>query len=263
VSDLKKELDRWYRKINRPAFISGDPVQFPHRFSDPFDIEIAAFLAGVIAWGRRDLILRSAERMFSLLRCGPFAYVMAGNYRNLGERCVHRTFFEDDLEYFCRGFRACYKKYGSLEALFSSAMTTPAGQGTEGSTENLWEGIALLRETMARANGGRYTKHLADPFGVSPCKRLHLSLRWLVRREGPVDLGLWKSIAPSALTIPLDLHVGRTARRLGLLDPGRKANDRKAAVALTEKLREFCPEDPAKYDLALFGMGINAAKPAQ
>jgi len=80
-----------------------------------------------------------------------------------------------------------------------------------------------------------------------------LALRWLVRREGPVDLGLWKTISPASLFIPLDLHVGRTARYLGLLDSGREANDKKAVISLTEKLREFCPEDPIKYDLALFG----------
>jgi uncharacterized protein (TIGR02757 family) len=125
----------------------------------------------------------------------------------------------------------------------------------------MWDGIALFRETMARGNEGRYTKHIADPRSSSPCKRLFLSLRWLVRREGPVDLGLWKSIPPAALCIPLDLHVGRAARRLGLLDPARRANDRKAAIALTGKLRELCPADPARYDLALFGWGMENAGP--
>jgi uncharacterized protein (TIGR02757 family) len=178
--------------------------------------------------------------------------------------CIHRTFFEDDLKYFCRGFRACYKKYGSLEALFGSAVTpgrdaSPASAAAVAGA-GLWEGIALFRETMARGNGGLYTKHIADPYSSSPCKRLFLSLRWLVRREGPVDMGLWKSLSPASLCIPLDLHVGRTARRIGLLDPARKANDRKAALALTERLREFCPEDPARYDLALFGWGLEAGR---
>jgi uncharacterized protein (TIGR02757 family) len=122
--------------------------------------------------------------------------------------------------------------------------------------EGVWDGIALLRETMAQGNGGCYTKHIANPHSHSACKRMHLSLRWLVRKEGPVDLGLWKRVSPSVLYIPLDLHVGRTARRLGLLDPARKADDKKAVITLTEKLRQFCPEDPVKYDLALFGMGV-------
>jgi len=134
-------------------------------------------------------------------------------------------------------------QYGSLEALFASA-------------PDVWEGIRLFRETMARANSC-YSKHIADPASNSACKRLHLALRWLVRREGPVDLGLWKSISPSSLFIPLDLHVGRNARYLGLLDAGRKANDRKAVILLTEKLREFCPQDPVRYDFALFGLSIN------
>jgi uncharacterized protein (TIGR02757 family) len=135
-----------------------------------------------------------------------------------------------------------------------------AGHPEPAAASGIWEGIALFRETMARGNRGLYTKHIADPYSASPCKRLFLSLRWLVRREGPVDMGLWKSVSPASLYIPLDLHVGRTARRLGLLDPARKTNDRKAALALTERLREFCPEDPARYDLALFGWGLEEGR---
>jgi len=242
---LKTELERLYRKINKPEFIPLDPVKFPHRYDPGPDQEIAAFLAAAIAWGRRDLILRSAERMFALMGKSPYAFVMEGDYHKLKERCIHRTFFEDDLRYFCRGFRACYTQYGSLEALFASA-------------GNIWDGISLFRETMARGNGGpskksAYTKHIANPGANSACKRLNLALRWLVRREGPVDLGLWRKLSPSSLFIPLDLHVGRAARQLGLLEEGRKANDKKAVITLTEKLKEFCPDDPVKYDLALFG----------
>ena len=259
---LQQKLDRLYTEINTPEFILKDPVKFPHRYKAGPDREIAAFLAATIAWGRRDLILKSTEKMFALMGPSPYKYVMEGNYRKLGGSslrsgsrgaCIHRTFFESDLRYFCKGFKVCYAKYGSLEALFAS-------------TENVWEGISLFRETMAAANCSsvnrsstncasgntdRYTKHIANPEANSACKRLHLALRWLVRREGPVDLGLWKSLSPSSLFIPLDLHVGRTARRLGLLE--RKTNDKKAVISLTEKLREFCPEDPVKYDLALFG----------
>ena len=252
---LKTELDRWYRKICTPDFIAQDPVQFPRSFTKREDIEIAAFLSAAIAWGRRDLIIRSAQRMFALMEGGPSAFVMTGNYRKLKERepaprrhaskvplCnIHRTFFEDDLKYFCRGFKYCFEKYGSLENLFAAAPST-------------WEGIALFREEMAKANKGCYSKHIADPGkdeAGSACKKINLALRWLVR-EGPVDLKLWKSIKPSSLFIPLDVHVARTARRLGLLE--RKSNDKKAVIALTESLRKFCPEDPVKYDFALFGM---------
>jgi uncharacterized protein (TIGR02757 family) len=210
------------------------------------DIEIAAFLTAVIAWGRRENILRSAEKMFALMGPSPADFVMSGDYRKLQDRCIHRTFFEADLAYFCQGFRRCYQEYDSLESLFSSALESPGG--------TIWDGIALFRETMTAGNNGRGAKHIANPAAHSACKRINLALRWLVRRDGPVDLGLWKSVSPAALVIPLDLHVGRTARRLGLLE--RKTSDRKAVEELTAKLRDFCPEDPVKYDLALFGMGV-------
>ena len=220
-------------------FIIHDPVQFPRRFAQTADIEIAAFLAAIIAWGRRDIILRSAEKMFALMEQEPAAFVMSDAYRKLGNNNIHRTFFEKDLKYCCRGFRRCYEKYGSLEKLFASG-------------ENVWQGIALFRQEMACANGGRATVHIANPGADSACKRINLALRWLVRK-GPVDLGLWKSIKPSELFIPLDVHVARNARRLGLLH--RKSNDKKAVIELTENLRKFCPEDPVKYDFALFMMG--------
>jgi len=249
---LKNLLDDLYKQFNNREFISNDPVQFPHSYSFGLDREIAAFLAAAIAWGRRDLILKNAEKMFSLMGPSPYGFVMNGDYRKLKESCIHRTFFEKDLRYFCRGFRACYTIYGSLEALFASAATP-------------WEGIGLFRETMAGGNGSTakqslYTKHIANPASNSACKRLHLALRWLVRREGPVDLGLWKSLSPASLSVPLDLHVGRSARLLGLLESTRKANDRKSVVFLTEKLKALCPEDPIKYDLALFGYSLRLPK---
>jgi uncharacterized protein (TIGR02757 family) len=248
-NSVAQKLECWYGDFCRSPvlvkeFIAHDPVQFPRRFPKRADIEIAAFLTATIAWGRRDLIIRSAQKMFSLMAPDPAAFVMAGDYRKFKTRCVYRTFFEDDLKYFCRGFKSCYTKYGSLEKIFSSA-------------PDIWQGIALFREEMATANKGRYSKHIADPGAAdrsgSACKRINLALRWLVR-HGPVDMGLWKSITPASLYIPLDLHVARTSRRLGLLK--RKSNDKKAVIELTNKLREFCPEDPVKYDFVLFNIGL-------
>ena len=260
-ADLKSCLDEQYKKINNRDFIESDPVKFPHRYfaggeypagqysegeqNRVRDVEISAFLSATIAWGRRDLILRSCERMFGLMERSPASYVLTGNFKNLKDRCVHRTFFEEDLKYFCRGLKFCYEQYGSLESLFASAA-------------NIWDGLVLFREFMAKGNKGNFSKHIANALSNSACKRLNLALRWLIRREGPVDLGLWKKLSPASLFIPLDVHVGRIARQLGLLDPHRKANDKKAVIALTEKLRELCPEDPVKYDLALFGMGVTS-----
>jgi len=254
------ELDRRYNEFSGSKssvrdFIEHDPVQFPLHYAkqrpkNQADIEIAAFLAATIAWGRRDLIIRSARRMFAMMELGPYAYVLKNTAHrrcvtrqkhgkpNCGS-CLHRTFFEEDLAYFCRGFGHCYAKYGTLEKLFASE-------------PDIWQGIKLFREEMAAGNKGRYTAHIANPGANSACKRINLALRWLVRK-GPVDIGLWKSIKPSSLYIPLDVHVARNAREIGLLE--RKSNDKKAVMELTEKLRKFCPEDPVKYDFVLFSIG--------
>ena len=300
-ANLKRELDSWYDKICTKNFIDKDPVQFPRRYSKREDVEIAAFLAATIAWGRRDLILRSANKMFAIMGKSPYDYIISGGYKNLKKQNIHRTFFEDDLKYFCRGFEHCYAKYGNLEKLFASAeklsekyinhelvpavrtRTRTCGTHTNEKEEletkvrgfravrgknsyiidnsNIWQGIALFREEMAKANKGKFSKHISNPGpedrNGSACKRLNLALRWLVRK-GPVDLGLWKSLKTSALFIPLDVHVARTARELGLTS--RNANDKKSVMEITEKLREFCPEDPVKYDYALFGIGIEKNK---
>jgi len=250
---LKEKLDYWYKKTCTPEFTALDPVQFPRSFKKREDIEISAILSATIAWGRRDMILRSAKKMFALMESSPYEFVKSGGYKKLkksgiaadGKRTgnIHRTFFESDLFYFCRGLEYCYAKYGRLENLFASAPC-------------VWDGFFLFRKEMAKANKSKYSAHIANAGSSikengSACKKLNLALRWLVRKDA-VDSGLWKKIKPQSLYIPLDVHVARTARKLGLLK--RKSNDKRAVIELTEKLREFCPEDPVKYDFALFSM---------
>jgi uncharacterized protein (TIGR02757 family) len=257
---LAQKLNFWYEKICTNDFIANDPLQFPRRYKKKEDIEIAAFLSAVIAWGRRDLILRSAEKMFALMGKSPFDYIVCGEYKKLKNRNIHRTFFESDLKYFCNGFRKIYDKYGTMENLFltQSELTNSAAKESKNFLQcDVWKGFYLFREEMAKANKGEYSVHIAnagkEDENGSACKRLNLALRWLVR-EGPVDLGVWKKIKPAALYIPLDVHVARTAKKLKLLE--RKSNDKKAVIMLTEKLKEFCPEDPVKYDFSLFGIGV-------
>jgi uncharacterized protein (TIGR02757 family) len=256
---IQKILEREYNEFSGSElkirdFIEHDPVQFPLHYAkqrprNQADVEIAAFLAATIAWGRRDLIIRSCRRMFAMMESGPYEYILKQaapksaalkSARNPARgACLHRTFFERDLEYFRCGFRHCYAKYGTLEKLFASQ-------------PDVWQGIKLFREEMAAGNKGFYTAHIANPDANSACKRINMALRWLVRK-GPVDMGLWKSVKPSSLYIPLDVHVARNARNIGLLE--RKSNDKKAVIEITEKLRQFCPEDPVKYDFVLFSIG--------
>lgn len=243
MNTLKTHLDAMAAKFNVPAFIESDPVQFPHMFSRKPDIEIAALLAAVIAWGGRAQILKSCRRMLcDIMEGSPAAFVTDGHWQKINPaQNIHRTFFGRDLMYICKGLQGIYSNGGSLEDLWAG-------------TPNVWEGIENLRQTLCRANGC-YSKHIPNPL-KSACKRLNMMLRWLCRRDGIVDLGIWQAVDPSLLMIPLDVHSARTARSLHIIE--RRQNDRTAVELLTAALREFCPSDPAKYDFALFGKSVNA-----
>ena len=243
---LKALLDSKALQYNRPDFIADDPISFPHSFTRREDVEIVALLASIIAWGNRKMILRSGNRMFhEIMQSRPYDYVMSGEWEALDDRMnIHRTFFAADFKYICRGLKSIYAKYGSMEPLFTGCST--------------WDGIANLRNELAAVNGGLGTRHISNPIPAkgkpaSACKRMHMMLRWLCRKDGIVDLGIWSSVPQSQLMIPIDVHVARTARTLGLVT--RKQNDRRTVEELTARLRELSPDDPVRYDFALFGVG--------
>lgn len=246
---LAKQLLAMADKINRPEFAESDPVQFPRRFSEVADIEIASLLCATLAWGRRSMICRDCERLLTLMQGEPHRFVMNGDIEAIPDSLnIHRTFFGRDLKHYLRGLRLIYSKYPVLDAMCAERISPQ-------SEAPAWEFAALLDGAMADANGGcRNSQCVPTHLAQTPLKRINMALRWLVRRDGIVDLGVWQSITPDRLYIPLDVHVGNTARRLGLLS--RKANDRKAVIELTEKLRIVCPSDPVLLDFALFGMGI-------
>ena len=243
-------LDDEAHRINSPAFIANDPVQFPRRFSRLQDIETAALLSATIAWGNRKMICRDAERMLSLMDHQPYNYIIDEGYEDLPpEMNLHRTFFASHLQYLLRGLRKVYTDYGSLDALASaiSAADTDAPA---------WTLTKALSDICCDANGGQScSRALPTNLDKTALKRINMALRWLVRDDGIVDMGVWKSIPKSKLFIPLDVHVGNTVRELGLLT--RRSNDRRAVEQLTETLRALRPDDPVFYDYALFGLGLN------
>ena len=190
------------------------------------------------------MILRDAERMLVKTGNSPYDYVMSKGYEKLGTANVHRTFFENDMAYMLRGFRHFYSQYESIDE-FMSTLTVHTPQ-------NL---VEKLRLSAMEANGNIHNMRCySKDFKNTALKRVNLAMRWLVRNDGIVDLGVWKSMKPSELYIPLDVHVGNTARKIGLLT--RKINDWKAVDELTIKLREYNQDDPILYDFALFGIGI-------
>lgn len=247
--DLRELLDSEARRINSEAFIADDPVQFPRRFSSLPDIEITALLCATLAWGNRRMICRDCEKLLTLMDNQPYAYVIDEGYLDLDPDInIHRTFFGRNLRHYLRGLHAIYTRHGSLNDF---ARAIGAGE-TEAPAWRLAEG--LNAELSAANSGCTDSRCLPVNTSTTALKRLNMALRWLVRRDGIVDLGVWDSITPAQLRIPLDVHVGDVSRELGLLC--RRSNDRKAVEELTGRLRAFNPDDPTLYDFALFGIGM-------
>lgn len=251
--DIADLLKREATRFNRPEFIDDDPVQFPRMFSDKRNIEIAALLTSTIAWGNRTMILRDANRMFALMDWQPFNYVMDRTFEELPpDDNIHRTFFNRNLAHYLRGLHYIYSHHESLED-FAIAC------GAADSEAPAWHLAATVNAALAEANHGRFdSRCLPTGLDKSALKRFNMALRWLVRRDGIVDLGIWNAIGPNQLFIPLDVHVGNVSRALGILD--RKQNDRRAVEDLTATLRMLDPADPVRFDFALFSLGIEAKK---
>jgi uncharacterized protein (TIGR02757 family) len=243
ISGIKAILDEYSAKINVPEFIDSDPVKFVHQYRLLQDIEVVGILSAINAWGRRDIILRDISRILDIMGESPYDFVMSADLNMLsGNQSLHRTFNLSDLRYVCKGLRKVYSVHSTVEKYFTG--------------KNMFEGIKSFRAEIISANEigqHRSTKHLSNPDANSACKRLHLFLRWMVRNDGIVDLGIWKNILPAELFIPLDVHVGRVSRSLGLIT--RKQNDRKTVEELTSVLKKFNPDDPIIYDFGLFGIG--------
>ncbi|HEY0432426.1 MAG TPA: TIGR02757 family protein [Chitinophagaceae bacterium] len=242
---MNKKVDEY----NQPFFIASDPVSIPHLFSRPEDIEIAGFFAAIFSWGNRTTIIRKSRDLMERMEMQPFRFCREFKKAKLRrlEGFRHRTFNEDDLVYFVQFFHEHYLTHRTLEDAFT--------MGHAGANYNVEAALNGFREYFFSFEHLRRTeKHVSSPAQKSTCKRLNMFLRWMVRSdEKGVDFGLWKRISPAQLICPIDVHVARVARRFGLLH--RKQTDWLAAVELTDHLRTIDPNDPAKYDFALFGLG--------
>ena len=245
-NELKDFLEEKVALYNNPNFIESDPIQIPHLYTLKEDIEISGFLAATIAWGNRKMIINNAKKMMDLMGNSPYDFVMNHSELQLEtlERFVHRTFNGNDFMGFVKGLQHIYNNHGGLETVFSKQNATM--QHTISEFKQLF--FEIPHET-------RTEKHISDPLIGSAAKRINMYLRWMVRNDNKgVDLGIWKSISPSLLSCPLDVHSGNVARKLDLLT--RKQNDAKAVAELDENLRKLDPNDPVKYDFALFGLGV-------
>lgn len=229
MNDLKETLKAYAETYNDPKYFETDPIIFPKRFAelkrrgeaDLRDVETAAVIAAHLAWGRRSMIVRDCARAMDEMGWKPYDYVMRGSYRD--EPCsMHRTVKWCDFAAICGRLRNLYEGGGTLESLSPDGMRTMVfGQKSD----------------LKAAN-----------------KKIHMMRRWMVRRDGKVDLGLWLDSSPADLVIPLDVHVHDTAISMGVTE--RRSSDFSTALEITDFFREIFPGDPCKGDFALFGYGV-------
>lgn len=253
METLHQWLETRCKKYNQAQFIESDPIQVPHQFSKLQDIEIAGFFAAIIAWGKRGMIIKNAKRLMSLMDNAPHDFILHHTEQDLAplQVFVHRTFQPIDLMGCIAVLQRHYQQHTSLESAFAQHLAptdTNIEQALRGFHQQFFADDSIV--------AARTAKHVSTPAKGSACKRLCMYLRWLVRNDGVVDLGIWQTIKPSQLIIPLDVHVGRQARALGLLN--RAQMNWNAAVEITSHLRQFDALDPVKYDFALFGAGVSS-----
>lgn len=245
---LKEFLDEKVSYYNHPRFVESDPIQIPHRFQLKEDIEISGFLTASIAWGNRKSIINNASKMMTLMGESPYDFVINHNDQQLEKLLpfVHRTFNGQDFIQFVKSLKHIYQNHNGLESFFK----------THGTKDSLQPAISRLKEAFfENEHLARTQKHISNPEKGSAAKRINMYLRWLVRSDNSgVDFGIWKAVSPAVLSCPLDVHSGRVARKLGILK--RKQNDAKALQELDIALRKLDPNDPVKYDFALFGLGV-------
>ncbi len=250
LDDLKAYLDGLVARFEQPAFIQDDPIALPHGFDDPRDQEVIGLYAAILAWGRRATILKKMEDLCERMRYRPYRFVRDFDEGRDAPRLAtfkHRTFQPLDALWFTKNLSEALRQHETVERLF--AIHLPEDADDVGAAI---QGFSEAMMVMEPGTPARLRKHLARPVSGSACKRLCMYLRWMVR-PGPVDLGIWPTIRPDQLVLPLDVHAGRQARALGMLT--RAANDWPAALELTRRCRLLRPDDPARYDYAFFGVG--------
>ena len=251
--DIKVFLDKKVAQYNQPSFIKNDPICIPHLFRDKQNIEIMGFFASILAWGQRKTIINKCKELIDRMQGNPYAFIMQHSDHDLKNLLgfKHRTFNDTDLLYFVSFFQYHYHRFDSLEDAFLLSQDQYQENFTiEKSLDHFKAYFFSLPDYPLRTK-----KHISSPFQKSTCKRINMFLRWMVRDdEQGVDFGIWNRIHPKDLICPLDLHVERVARKFHLLTSDKV--NWKAALELTNNLRLLDPNDPVKYDFALFGLGV-------
>ncbi|WP_270090102.1 TIGR02757 family protein [Sphingobacterium sp. SYP-B4668] len=250
--NLKDFLDQKVDEYNHVGFIPHDPISIPHLFVERENIEIMGFIASILAWGQRKTIINKCKELIDRMDGNPYDFVLHHQETDLKQLLgfKHRTFNDTDLLYFISFFKFHYSRFDSLEDAFLIGQEDSEDVNIEKSLNEFKSYFFSLPDFPLRTR-----KHISAPIQKSTVKRINMFLRWMVRCDNKgVDFGIWTKIAPSKLICPCDLHVERVARKFGLITYDKV--NWKTAMELTENLRILDPNDPVKYDFALFGLGV-------
>ena len=251
TTQIKDVLEKLYRKYNRRSLIKPDPLQFVYRYRRKADMEIAAFLASALAYGRVEQIEKSLAGLLGQMGNSPFEFVQNfdGEQKKKLKSFKHRFTTGDDISDLLKLLQIVLSKFGSVEEFFI--------QGYSDSDKNIIPALSRFCDLLTAGHNGQMTrglKHLlADPAKGSVCKRLNLFLRWMVR-DDDVDTGLWKAVDKAKLIVPVDVHMARLCKILGFYD--RKGISLSTALEITAGFGQIEPADPVKYDFALSRIGI-------
>jgi uncharacterized protein (TIGR02757 family) len=251
--EIKKILDQKVKQYNKVDFIEKDPICIPHQYKKQQDIEIAAFFAAIFAWGNRTTIINKSNELLNRMDNAPYDFCLHHQAKDLKKIVgfVHRTFNDTDALYTIDFFKKHFTKHQSLEdSFFANQITGKKNNSVEAALTHFQSYFMSLEDAPKRTQ-----KHISSPFSGSTCKRLNMFLRWMVRKDKQgVDFGIWDSIKPAELIIPIDVHVARVSRAMGILK--RSQTDWQAALELTQYCRTLDSKDPVKYDYALFSLGV-------
>jgi len=263
---LKKKLDALYKNYDR-AYLASDPLMFPHRYSDPADIEVVGLISAALAYGRVAMIQQNVQSILDMMGKHPARYVRRFDARaGLSDFAdfSHRFNRGDDVVLLMHYMKQMLALEGSIGAFFRAGYD-PDAADIGGSLAGFVERTLALdckpvypKGALPKKAGARY--FFPSPTGGSACKRLNLYLRWMVRRNDGLDFGLWDFVRPSQLVIPLDTHIARICQLIGLTQ--RKSAGWPMAVEITENLKRLDPDDPVKYDFAICRLGILDKCPA-
>jgi uncharacterized protein (TIGR02757 family) len=262
-TDLKGLLETHVTRYKTPGFIANDSISFPHRFkADPLACEWVGLLSALFSYGQRPLILKTINTLLAPMAGDPMGFLRQFDVkkdRKAFEGFVYRFNRDEDIVYLLWRLRLIYEEHASLEGFFQYVNRDAPDAPLKVRLARLMDGLTPDLPIKGapipkRAYGLKFL--LAHPDNGGGCKRMNMFFRWMVRQD-EIDFGLWrKALRPADLLIPLDTHVAKTARLLGFTQ--RNANDWRTAEEITAALRVLCPEDPVRYDFALFGLGISA-----